>query len=233
MGTAGPLCHTTGHFIAFFALSYLFVISSPNTYICDPSPVREPSLIASPPLHQLAHYLKSIYDGIEQSALMDYARDFEDISQTPEKNESTVGSELSDSRPRKSRVKCSALRMPFLNTNENGNVRENRYHRFDDYDLEEWLAVSGWAFYAFTAAILGTAKRFLITDWTNLCLQLLGLGFASSLVWLFFVNDVNEHNRLDPRFYMKVAEPDADEGQTRAPNGRRRRRRGQHIQVSG
>merc|ERR1712013_945856 len=84
-------------------------------------------------------------------------------------NEATVGSELADSRPRKSRVKCSALRMPFLNTNENENARENRYHRFDDYDLEEWLAVSGWAFYAFTDAIFGTVKRFLISIYDGIC----------------------------------------------------------------
>merc|ERR1712013_61721 len=84
---------------------------------------------------------------------------------------------------------CSALRMPYqwtMNAYTNETLRENRYHRFDDYELEEWLAISQISLYAHTEAIFGIAKRFLIMDWTHLLLQIFVIGFASALALVLF-----------------------------------------------
>jgi len=209
-----PLCHTAGHIIVVFLLSSYFEIGDPDTYICDPLPSLKPSVapVSEP----------SFLDFLHTAMLMNYAP----RNSTPEiRNEETPATHpFDDWRPRRPRVNCSSLRLPYQSSNVASG--EHRYHRFYDYDLKLWLDASLWTAIR-SDPMIGITVNFVRTEVltvVNLFLFLLTSAFAYVVLQVLIYDEAGDENRIDPRLLMKFKKPVIDNQKVPKDDTKRRYR---------
>jgi len=212
-----PLCHTAGHIIVVFLLSSYFEIGDPDTYICDPLPSLAPSVApASEP---------SFLDFLQTAMLMNYEPRNSSSTSTPEiKN---VAHPFDDWRPRRPRVNCSSLRMPYQSSNVASCEQCHRYQRFYDYDLGLWLDTSLWTAVR-SHPMIGIVVAFVKTEVltvTNLFLFLLVSAFAYVVLQVLIYDEAGDDNRIDPRLLMKFKKPVIDIKRVIKKDDTKRRRR--------